>query len=242
MRLRLVTLFASFAFCAILTTSLHGALVVTSENFNDPGAAEPGGETNFGFEITIADWGESVNVNGTGGAFNDFLGAGSSFTGLNGNAAGLSTAGYIYREIGTQDSFLSIGVSGISLTRDNGQRNTIGVELFSLPASDPFAFAEVGNDIADEANAVSLGEFVSSDPANMIGATAPFSFSYDVSGVANGDRLFVRLRNTGLIQGQNAPSLGYVDNLAFTAVVIPEPSSFLAIGLVGIASFTRRKR
>lgn len=238
MKLRL---FAFALLLAFTASPVHADLVVTSEDFDTAGdsGAEPGGFAIFGFPTTIAGWGESFGGSADPGnnpdRFSDFLGpTGNGIVGESGNAAGIE-AGYIYREIGTQSSFSSIEIGGRNLSRPGaGQKEAIIVDLIALDSTDTFAFAEFGNDVVDATSATLVGGFLSAAPG-ADDLPEAFSFSYDTSGVADGSRLFVRLSS---FTGAN----GYVDDLTFTAVAVPEPTSFLALGLVGIAALTRRKR
>jgi hypothetical protein len=244
MKLRPFYLPAILAFCACLSSTAVGALVVSSEDFETGGTTAAAAAPSFGFSLDVENWGES-----SAGGFTDFVsepgpagfsvGSVGGVPALDGFLAATSAAGYLYREIGTQEGFESIEISGEVYRRDDAaQFSDLNVQLFSLSATDPFAFAESGNDVATTGNLV--GEFVGLAPAAAGDGPVAFDFSYDVSSLADGDRLFVRLQS----EGNGTTGLAYVDNLAFsaTSVAIPEPSSLLAMCLVGVTAVTRRKR
>lgn len=174
---------------------------------------------------------------GVNAGFTDFLidgtTGGGAFDDTDFTAGVRSAGGYIYREIGTV-SFTGVTIAGDNFWRDNGQsqRNALTVALYSLPAADTFAFAESGNDIATAPGVNVVGSNSAAAPAARDTVEA-FSFDYDVSSLAAGDRLFVRIASDG-------GGLGYVDNLTFTP--IPEPSSVALIGLAFSALALRRRR
>lgn len=245
MKLRPFYLPAILAFCACLSSTAVGALVVTSEDFETGGTATSA--VSFGFALDVENWGETsasgftefVNEPGTAAAAGFDFGSVSGAPALDGVLAGINPSGYLYREIGTQDGFDSIEISGEVYRRvDATQFSDLNVQLFSLSATDPFTFAEAGNDIFGTGTLV--GEFAGVAPAAAGDGPVAFDFSYDVSTLADGDRLFVRLES----EANGTTGIAYVDNLAFsaTSVAIPEPSSLLAMCLVGVTAVTRRKR
>lgn len=224
------------SFTAVLSSGLltagavSGALSVTSENFSPNGSDFAGG-----FYHGVTGWGESSNT----ANFTDFVVTGGSafdsapdFT----RTAGLANAGYLYRELGTRDTFSALQIAGDNFWRDNPQeqRDDLTVAVFSLPAANPFTFAESGNDIATALGVNPVGSFTSSPPTAR-DTVAPFSFDFDVSALAADDRLFVRLSDGN----PGAGNIAYVDNLTFTLIPEPSSSAFLALGLLGLAARRR---
>ncbi len=224
------------ALLACLISDVQADLILSSEDFQ--GGAEPGSSASFGFSHTIANWGESAAT-----GFADFIddqGTGtygpSNPTDGSNFIVGIQGTGYLYREIGTQSGLESIQIAGeVHRRNDTPQFSPLVVDLISLDASDAFAFQESGNDVVDASTASLVGGFLAAAPGAANTDAVPFSFSYDVSGVADGSRFFVRLQSNG-------EGLAYVDNLAFSATAVPEPSSFLSICFLGVVFASRRRR
>lgn len=248
------------AIAATFPAAANADLVVTSENFDGTAA---GGTSDFGAQGTPGDWGNNAfrmgvtgwgELNDADGNFNDFLldiGNGGFIdpgqtTATSGLTPGVNAnnGGYLYREIGTNSSFASVNVSGDNITRNGPlgnsvQSNDLLVELFTLSATDSFAFAEVGNDISTVAAATLAGSGTASSTATG-GDVNPFSFDFDLSGTAVGDRIFVRFSSVGATGGPSPNA--YFDNLSFSSTAIPEPGSagLIALGLCGIGMLRRR--
>lgn len=202
----------------------RGQIVLMNGDFELPGTNIDAGN----FPQGIPNWGES-NVNSGFPNYADFLIVGVPHAALNnGQTAGInsSVGGYIYQEIGTTLGDPILRVAGVNYHRNQGiptQHASLNVSVYSLPAGDPFAFAEVGNDIAGAAGVNLVGTQVVADPV-VPGSTVPFTFDFDTSGLAANDRIFLRFSSA-------VGNFAYVDDVtAITAV--PEPST------VGLVAFT----
>lgn len=229
----------------LLSASPVSAAITLTENF-DTAAAPASADLVQGFFSSITGWGESAT--GTTGGFNDFIGTTTSgtttatFTPFGGTGAtpGISTVGYLYRELGTLGGDTSITIGGVNYNRSRApsttptsQFNTLRFELFSLDAASTFTFEESGNDILGIGT--SLGSF-DVNASTTPGASVSFSQMIDVSAVAADARIFLRISNPGT---QNGTQAAFVDNLSI--VSIPEPSAALLGGL-GMLALLRRRR
>lgn len=233
-------------FKTLLTTSvfaggisfLSGAVSFT-EDFSAGGA--PGSASNSGFFMDIANWGESDGVIGTGTAFREFIGGtatpGFAPVGGAGFTPGVSSAGFIYSLIGTRGADTTLNVSGVNYSRvfgTGGQQNTLIMQVYSLPATSSFTFAEFGNDIATAVGVNLVGAFTAAAPPANSGTALPFATSFDISGIGATDPIYLRFTS-------GAGTLpAYVDNIVATSV--PEPSAFLLLGAGCLGAFVRRRR
>jgi hypothetical protein len=225
-----------------LSGTSQADLLVTSEDFSAGGSTF----TQFppqDFFLEVANWSESANT-----GFADFLLANTDSGAIdddNDLTAGVQGVGYLYREIGTNSSFASLNVSGVNHFRLNtSDAASLIVDVYSLNDGGAANLLNVaGTDIATFAGADLVDSFVAAAPTNQGDAPLAFSFDYDFDGVAEDARIFVRFS-----VGDQAPNalrgIAYFDNLTFSAVAVPEPSSaiLLALGCCGSVLTRRRKK
>ena len=228
-----------------LSGTSQADLTVTSEDFSAGGSAP----ITFGsadFLLEVANWSESADS-----GFGDFLaaneGAGAivDADGTTALTAGVQGVGYLYREIGTNSSFASLNVSGVNHFRFNdSQAASLIVDVYSLNDGGAADLLNVtGTDIATFSGADLVGSFEAAAPTNQGDDPLAFNFDYDFDGVAEDARIFVRF-SAGTTAPNANTGIAYFDNLTFSAVAVPEPSSaiLLALGCCGSVLTRRRKK
>lgn len=226
-----------------LSGTSQADLVVISEDFSAGGSTF----TQFppqDFFLEVANWSESANT-----GFGDFLLANTDAGAIdddNDLTAGVQGGGYLYREIGTNSSFASLNVSGVNHFRLNtSDAASLIVDVYSLNdggAADLFDVA--GTDIATFSGADLVGSFEAAAPTNQGDDPLAFNFDYDFDGVAEDARIFVRFSVGDQAPNSTANAIAYFDNLTFSAVAVPEPSSAIlfALGCCGSVLTRRRKK
>lgn len=223
----------------VVGTSVSTAAVSFFDDFST--GQTVGSATSSGFFMDTQNWGESDGVIGTGTAFRDFLGGAATANfvpvGGTGFTPGVNSLGFFYRGVGTRGTDTSLTVSGVNYSRvlgTTGQQNSLLLQVYSLPATSTFSFAEFGNDVASALGVNLVGSLTVAAPAANSGATVPFSQDFDISSIGASDQIYLRFTAgaTGL------PA--FFDNIS--AQSVPEPSSILlgSVGLLGL--FARRRQ
>ena len=207
----------SLAAIAIPTQHTSAAVSVTNGDFEAPGT-----DIHALFPQGIPNWGEAGVANNS---FSDFLiigGANSPGQGAyqDGQTAGISNhvggSGYLYQEIGTPNGSSTINVSGVNFWRNDAsnQHGPLLVEMYWLPATHGFVFAEVGNDIAGTGTLISSTTVADPTARNT---TTSFSIDFDVSGLDADARLFVRF-------DAMPTTFAYMDNVSVSAQFVDTDS------------------
>jgi hypothetical protein len=197
------------------------------------------------FFLEVTNWSESSNT-----GFGDFLLANTDAGAIdddNDLTAGVQgSGGYLYREIGTNSSFASLNVSGVNHFRLNtSDAASLIVDVYSLNDGGAADLLDVaGIDIAGFSGADLVGSFEAAAPTNQGDDPLAFNFDYDFDGVAEDARIFVRFSVGEQAPNSTANAIAYFDNLTFSAVAVPEPSSAIlfALGCCGSVLTRRRKK